>query len=267
MIANMLDLLINRLPRWELAAAISTMLLIMTLVCYAAYRWVGAPKLKQSWLTTSADPSSRQPFICGRAQHRLWPPRRRTGSRGSAVSCWPWSAAPCAVPVPADRRGRADVLLQRQLADVPTPACRCAGTRSFFGDPRWYAPPARRRWSRWPRASRRWSWQHRRLRPGARGPFAAVRCSRATSSRLILPPDHGGRALHLLCPDRAARHHPRADHRAHDPDGAYVVLLMSVAIRQFDVRIEQVAYSLGASWLRMFKSVLLPNLPPSVLAA
>jgi putative spermidine/putrescine transport system permease protein len=47
----------------------------------------------------------------------------------------------------------------------------------------------------------------------------------------------------------------------------YVVLLMSVAIRQFDVRIEQVAYSLGASWLRMFKSVLLPNLLPSVLAA
>jgi ABC-type spermidine/putrescine transport system permease subunit I len=42
MIANMLDLLINRLPRWELAAAISTMLLIMTLLCYAAYRWVGA---------------------------------------------------------------------------------------------------------------------------------------------------------------------------------------------------------------------------------
>jgi putative spermidine/putrescine transport system permease protein len=38
----MLDLLINRLPRWELAAAISTMLLVMTLVCYAAYRWVGA---------------------------------------------------------------------------------------------------------------------------------------------------------------------------------------------------------------------------------
>ena len=47
----------------------------------------------------------------------------------------------------------------------------------------------------------------------------------------------------------------------------YIVLLMSVAIRQFDVRIEQVAYSLGASWLRMFRSVLLPNLLPSVLAA
>jgi putative spermidine/putrescine transport system permease protein len=47
----------------------------------------------------------------------------------------------------------------------------------------------------------------------------------------------------------------------------YVVLLMSVAIRQFDVRIEQVAYSLGASWFRMFRSVLLPNLLPSVFAA
>jgi putative spermidine/putrescine transport system permease protein len=47
----------------------------------------------------------------------------------------------------------------------------------------------------------------------------------------------------------------------------YVVLLMSVAIRQFDVRIEQVAYSLGASWFRMFRSVLLPNLLPSVAAA
>jgi putative spermidine/putrescine transport system permease protein len=46
-----------------------------------------------------------------------------------------------------------------------------------------------------------------------------------------------------------------------------VVLLMSVAIRQFDLRIEQVAYSLGASWPRMFTSVLLPNLLPSVLAA
>jgi putative spermidine/putrescine transport system permease protein len=47
----------------------------------------------------------------------------------------------------------------------------------------------------------------------------------------------------------------------------YVVLLMAVAIRQFDVRIEQVAYSLGASWPRMFRSVLLPNLLPSALAA
>jgi putative spermidine/putrescine transport system permease protein len=42
MIANMLDLLINRMPRWELAAAISTVLMVMTLACYAAYRRVGA---------------------------------------------------------------------------------------------------------------------------------------------------------------------------------------------------------------------------------
>jgi putative spermidine/putrescine transport system permease protein len=47
----------------------------------------------------------------------------------------------------------------------------------------------------------------------------------------------------------------------------YVVLLMSVAIRAFDLRIEQVALSLGASWFRMFRSILLPNLWPSVLAA
>jgi ABC-type spermidine/putrescine transport system permease subunit II len=47
----------------------------------------------------------------------------------------------------------------------------------------------------------------------------------------------------------------------------YVVLLMTVAIRQFDLRIEQVAISLGASWFRMFRSVLLPNLWPSVAAA
>jgi ABC-type spermidine/putrescine transport system permease subunit I len=41
MIANMLDILINRMPRWELAAAISTVLLALTLGCYALYRWVG----------------------------------------------------------------------------------------------------------------------------------------------------------------------------------------------------------------------------------
>ena len=42
MIANMLDILINRMPRWELASAISTVLLVLTLACYAAYRRVGA---------------------------------------------------------------------------------------------------------------------------------------------------------------------------------------------------------------------------------
>jgi ABC-type spermidine/putrescine transport system permease subunit I len=44
MIANMLDLLINRMPRWELAAAISTTLLALTLLLYAASRWVGERK-------------------------------------------------------------------------------------------------------------------------------------------------------------------------------------------------------------------------------
>ncbi|UEM25203.1 ABC transporter permease (plasmid) [Skermanella mucosa] len=47
----------------------------------------------------------------------------------------------------------------------------------------------------------------------------------------------------------------------------YVVLIMSVAIRSFDVRIEQVAFSLGASWFTMFRRVLLPNLMPSAFAA
>ncbi|WP_420392966.1 ABC transporter permease [Acuticoccus sp.] len=47
----------------------------------------------------------------------------------------------------------------------------------------------------------------------------------------------------------------------------YVVLVMSVAVRSFDVRIEQVAYTLGASPWTMFRRVLLPNLMPSVLAA
>lgn len=47
----------------------------------------------------------------------------------------------------------------------------------------------------------------------------------------------------------------------------YVVLIMSVAIRAFDVRIEQVAFTLGASWTAMFTRVLLPNLLPSAAAA
>jgi putative spermidine/putrescine transport system permease protein len=47
----------------------------------------------------------------------------------------------------------------------------------------------------------------------------------------------------------------------------YVILVMSVGIRAFDVRIEQVALSLGASWGQMFRRVLVPNLYPSLLAA
>ena len=47
----------------------------------------------------------------------------------------------------------------------------------------------------------------------------------------------------------------------------YVVILMSVAIRSFDVRIEQVAASLGAPFVTIFRRILLPNLAPSVIAS
>jgi ABC-type spermidine/putrescine transport system permease subunit II len=47
----------------------------------------------------------------------------------------------------------------------------------------------------------------------------------------------------------------------------YVVLIMTVAIKTFDERIEQVAFTLGASWPTMFVRVLAPNLLPSALAA
>ncbi|MBK1658534.1 ABC transporter permease [Paracraurococcus ruber] len=42
MVANALDLLINQFARWEAAAALSTILLVVTLVCFALSRWVGA---------------------------------------------------------------------------------------------------------------------------------------------------------------------------------------------------------------------------------
>ena len=38
MVSNLLDTLINQIPRWETAAAISTVLLIVTLLIFAAYR-------------------------------------------------------------------------------------------------------------------------------------------------------------------------------------------------------------------------------------
>jgi len=47
----------------------------------------------------------------------------------------------------------------------------------------------------------------------------------------------------------------------------YVVLIMTVAIKTFDVRVEQVAFTLGASWPTMFIRVLAPNLLPSAVAA
>lgn len=40
MIANVMDMLINQMPRWELAAAISLILLVITLLFYAAYQWL-----------------------------------------------------------------------------------------------------------------------------------------------------------------------------------------------------------------------------------
>jgi putative spermidine/putrescine transport system permease protein len=46
-----------------------------------------------------------------------------------------------------------------------------------------------------------------------------------------------------------------------------VMMVMGVAIRGFDLRIEQVAWSLGASWWYTVRKVMLPNLAPSVFAA
>lgn len=42
MVANALDLLINQFARWETAAALSTVLLMVTLACFAMSRWIGA---------------------------------------------------------------------------------------------------------------------------------------------------------------------------------------------------------------------------------
>jgi ABC-type spermidine/putrescine transport system permease subunit II len=46
-----------------------------------------------------------------------------------------------------------------------------------------------------------------------------------------------------------------------------VMMVIGVAIREFDLRIEQVAWSLGASWRYTVWKVILPNLAPSVFAA
>ena len=47
----------------------------------------------------------------------------------------------------------------------------------------------------------------------------------------------------------------------------YVVLVMSVAVSSLDIRIEQVARSLGAGELTVLRRVVLPNLMPSVVAS
>jgi putative spermidine/putrescine transport system permease protein len=46
-----------------------------------------------------------------------------------------------------------------------------------------------------------------------------------------------------------------------------VMMVMGVAFREFDLRIEQVAWSLGAPWSYTIVKVVLPNLAPSVFAA
>ncbi len=46
-----------------------------------------------------------------------------------------------------------------------------------------------------------------------------------------------------------------------------VIMVLGVAIRSFDVRIEQVAWSLGGSWAYTMRTVLLPNIAPSLFAA
>ncbi|MBS0224283.1 MAG: ABC transporter permease [Proteobacteria bacterium] len=46
-----------------------------------------------------------------------------------------------------------------------------------------------------------------------------------------------------------------------------VIMVLGVALREFDIRIEQVAWSLGASWPYTMRKVVLPNLAPSVFAA
>ncbi len=40
MIANMMDLLINRFARWEIAAVVSVVLMVVTLSLYAIYQWI-----------------------------------------------------------------------------------------------------------------------------------------------------------------------------------------------------------------------------------
>src|SRR5689334_7016430 len=47
----------------------------------------------------------------------------------------------------------------------------------------------------------------------------------------------------------------------------YVVLVMSVAVSSLDVRIEQIARSLGAGEFTVLRRVVLPNLMPSLVAA
>lgn len=46
----------------------------------------------------------------------------------------------------------------------------------------------------------------------------------------------------------------------------YVILVMGVAIRSFDIRLEQVSWTLGASWATTMRKVVVPLLAPSLAA-
>jgi putative spermidine/putrescine transport system permease protein len=47
----------------------------------------------------------------------------------------------------------------------------------------------------------------------------------------------------------------------------YVMLVMNVAFRSFDVRLEHVAWTMGASWFTTMRRVVIPLLAPNVAAA
>lgn len=47
----------------------------------------------------------------------------------------------------------------------------------------------------------------------------------------------------------------------------FVAMVLGTAFRSFDIRLEQVAWSLGASWWQTIWRVLRPNLGPSIMAA
>jgi putative spermidine/putrescine transport system permease protein len=47
----------------------------------------------------------------------------------------------------------------------------------------------------------------------------------------------------------------------------YVILVMSVAVKSFDIRLEQVSWTMGASWLLTLRTVVAPLMAPSLTAA
>ena len=47
----------------------------------------------------------------------------------------------------------------------------------------------------------------------------------------------------------------------------YVIVVMVVAIKSFDIRLEQVAWTMGASWFTTVRRVVIPLLAPNIAAA